>query len=80
MVGGWDRAHGGGGGGGFELGSETSGGTLESPRGEYGTTLARGKLSCYCTVVGIISITVVREGPIKCTCCVVHYLYRNTYV
>jgi hypothetical protein len=34
-----------GGGEGFELGSETSGGTLESPRGEYGTTLARGKLS-----------------------------------
>ncbi len=48
-----DRAHGGGGGG-FELGSETSGGTLESPRGEYGTTLARGKLSFYCIVVGIM--------------------------
>jgi hypothetical protein len=42
-----------GGEGGFELGSETSGGTLESPRGEYGTTLARVKLSSYCIVVGI---------------------------
>ncbi len=35
----------GGEGGGFELGSENSGGTLEFPPGEYGTTLARGKLS-----------------------------------
>jgi hypothetical protein len=42
--GGWDKAHGGEGGG-FELGSEISGGTLEFPPGEYGTTLARGKLS-----------------------------------
>ncbi len=66
-----DRAQGGGGFGGFELGAEISGGTLESPQREYATTLARGKLSALYSSREVFFKIVVRDSPIKCTCCMI---------